>query len=128
MGIFMCYKKSKTLVEKTDFLKIYELSIDDILYRVIIPKRVANKHSFIHCKDNTIIWEQKPLIPGLAFRQAGYTMPIFRHSSDCNYITLFVIKGCPNNIIGLDDGVFSSKLNLNNKIVSVFNYRDFKKI
>ena len=128
MNIFNQFRKSKQLVEKSEFLNVYEFSIKDIIYRVIIPRKFANKHSVLHCKNNTIIWEQKPLIPGLAFRQLGDMNLIYKHTTEFDRITLFVVKGRPNSIIGLDDGVFCSKINFDNKFVNVISFREFKQL
>ncbi len=128
MNIFQQFKKSKKISYKTDFVKVYDLVTDDRKYSIIIMKKFANKHSIIHCKNDTIILEQKPLIPGLAFRQAGEMTPIFKFSLESNIINIFVIKGYPNNIIGLDDGIFRSYKHFNDKYVNVLTNNNFKKI
>ena len=94
MKIFDDFKRSKELIDETDFVKIYKLVCDEKEYKIILTKRIANKRTVIHFVDRTILWEQTPWFPRLAGRYYGDKIPIYKFT-DKPVNTIFVLKGVP---------------------------------
>ena len=55
MKIFDDFKRSKELIDETEFVKVYKLVCDEKEYRIILTKRIANKRTVIHFVDHTIL-------------------------------------------------------------------------
>lgn len=128
MKIFEQFKKSKPIAQDSEFVNVYKFALDDKEYKIIIPKKTANRHSILHCTDDYIAWEQAPLFPRLVGRSYGLRKPIYKFDTDKNYVTIFVIKGKPNGVTGLDDGIFKSVRKFDPKFINVMNYKSFKKL
>jgi len=105
MKIFECFKRSKELIDETEFVKVYKLIYGEKDYKIIITKRAANKHTVIHFINNMVCWEQIPRLFRLAGRQYGDKIPIYKFT-DKPVNTIFVLKGIPLADEGLDDGIF----------------------
>ena len=127
MTFYQNFKKSRQLVNTTDFVKAYICNYDDEEYRVIMTKRFATKNTVIHCKDNYIAWEQIPTIPRLAGRWEGERIPIYKFGDNVGN-TIFVVKGRPNGFVGLDEGIFHSANDFDKKSLNVMSIRRFKKL
>lgn len=127
MTFYQNFKKSRQLVNTTDFVKVYKCNHDDEEYRVIITKRFATKNTVIHCKDDYIAWEQIPTIPRLAGRWEGDRIPVYKFG-DKTGNTIFVVKGRPNSFVGLDEGIFHSANDFDKKSLNVMSIRRFKKL
>ena len=95
-------------------------------YEVYFTKKRANKYSIIHCKSNTIEWEQYPVLPRIRGRYAGNREPILRLSPIKECIRIVVIMGKPNSIIGLDEGVFRSVHQYDEQSINVMSQARFK--
>ena len=127
MKIFECFKRSKELIDETEFVKVYKLLCEEKEYKIIITKRVANKHTIIHFIDNTVCWEQIPRLPRLAGRQYGDKIPIYKFT-DKPVNTIFVLKGIPLADEGLDDGIFKSLKKYDENFVNCMTYKKFKEM
>lgn len=127
MKIFECFKRSKELIDETEFVKVYKLIYGEKDYKIIITKRAANKHTVIHFIDNTVCWEQIPRFPRLAGRQYGDKIPIYKFDGKI-FNTIFVIKGAPLVDRGLDDGFFRSPKKYNENFVNCMTYKRFKQM
>ncbi len=128
MKIFEAFKTSKELVKETEYLKIYKCICDDKQYKIIVTKNSANKHTIIHCIDDYIAWEQTPRLWHLAGKRYADKVPIFKFDTTDNVITLFVVKGKPNGITGLDEGIFRSANRFNDSSLNVIRYCRFKEM
>ncbi len=128
MKLFEIFKNSKQLMEETEFVRCYKCLVDDKNYKIILTKKIANKYTIIHCQDNTIFWQQIPRLVNWGGKMTGEKYPVYKFSEDKNNVVLFVIKGKPNGIIGLDEGVFCCADNFNSNFVNVMSYRKFKKL
>ncbi len=126
MKIFEQFTKTKPITMETEFVKIYKLSHNNKDYEIIIPKRTANRHSIIHCIDDYIAWEQAPLFPRLVGRIRGIKTPICKFAPKKDCATIFVIKGKPNGITGLDDGIFRSALKFDKEHINVMTLASLK--
>ena len=97
-------------------------------YEVYFTKKRANKYSLIHCKNNTIEWEQFPILPRVVGRRYGIREPIIALSPSKECIRIFVIMGRPNSIIGLDEGVFRSIHKYDENYINVMSEARFKEL
>lgn len=97
-------------------------------YEIFFTNKRANKYSIIHCQDNTIEWEQFPLLPKISGRNYGIKEPIIRLAPQKDVVRIFVIKGKPNSIIGLDEGVFRSVHRYDEKYINVMSEARFKEM
>ena len=59
-SIYRSYVAQRKLIAETEYAETYEFMHQNRIYQATLIKRRANKYSVIHCKDNSIIWEQKP--------------------------------------------------------------------
>lgn len=103
--------------------------LDGISYRVITTKKRANRLSLIRCKNKTVVWEQIPVLY-LRYNERGRgdvidSIPV---DPDKKYVTMFVIKGKPREIWGLDEGIFCSAKNFNASKINLMSEKRFKEL
>ncbi len=92
---------------ETEYLQIFDFSIDETFYRVALTKVKADKRVSIHCSNNQILWEQ--LLPN------GH-IPLSEKAVICQpsqllqnaAVSILVISGKPSIICGLDEGRIAS--------------------
>ena len=102
---------------------------EGVSYRVVITKKRANKLSIIRCVNSTILWEQIPfLYLRYNARGRGDVIDSIPVSIDKNIVTLFIIKGRPRSIWGLDDGIFRSAKRMDESYVNVMSEKKFKEL
>lgn len=127
MKLFEQFKKTKQLLDETEFVRVYKCISHNKEYRIVITKKRANFRSVIHCIDNYIAWEQVPFFfPQIVV--CGDRVPIYKFSEDKNVVTVFVVKGEPKGISGLDVGMFRSANRFDGSCVNVMSYSRFKEI
>ena len=97
-------------------------------YEIYLTKKHANKYSFIHCKNNTIEWEQFPVLPRLLGTSRGYTTPLITLTSPSNCVKIVVISGKPNCITGLDEGIFRSVHKYDENHINVMSSERFREL
>ena len=102
--------------------------VDNKKYRVFFARRRANRYSIIHCKDNTIEWEQFPILPRIAGRRYGIREPMIKLAPSKDCISIFVILGKPNSITGLDEGDFRSIHKYDECYINVMSEARFKEL
>ena len=112
----------------TDKIVLVKFTLENRNYEIYFTRKRANKYSIIHCKNNTIEWEQFPILPRIAGRMYGTREPIISLSPSKNCIKIFVVKGTPNSIIGLDEGIFASARKYDEKRINVMSEARFKEI
>ena len=102
---------------------------EGVAYRVIITRKRANKLSLIRCVNNTILWEQIPFLY-LRYNERGRgdVIDYIPVSVDKNMLTLFVIKGKPRSIWGLDEGIFCSVKHMDPSHINVMSEKKFKEL
>ena len=98
------------------------------MYQVFYTKKRANRYSIVHCNGNTISWEQFPVLPRAVGRLSGIKEPLISISPNSSVITIFVIKGKPNSIVGLDDGAFRSVHKFDKAYINVMSEARFKEL
>ena len=130
MNIFKSFKTNKKLIENLKFAKVYSCFCDEKQYKIVLTKKRANRLSIIHCVDDSIVWEQVPRFYRLAgkFPGEGDRLPIFKAKLQNNETLIFVIKGKPNGIVGIDDGIFRSIHKFDDTLTNVLTYKQFKNI
>ena len=128
MSLYELFKNQAQLLDETEFVKVYQMTLDGKCYKVVLTKRSANGHTVIHCEHNRIAWEQVPLFPRFAGRNYGDKVPIYTAIPEKTCITLFVVKGKPNGFVGLDDGVFRCADHFDEQSINVMSYPRFTKL
>ena len=113
---------------KEDKLGLLKIDYNDKKYELFISRKRANKYSIIHCKDNTIEWEQFPVLPRVAGRLHGTKEPLLRIGPTKECVRIFVVRGKPNSIIGLDEGVFCSVHKYDENKIIVMSEARFKEL
>ncbi len=126
MTLYESFRKARRPVNVTEFVKVYKCTFDGEEYDIIMTKRVATVNTVIHCSADYIAWEQVPTFPRLAGKWDGEKTPIYRFVSKPKN-TIFLIKGRPGNIIGLDDGIFRSANRFDKDFANIMRFRRFKK-
>lgn len=113
----------------SDNIRLVKFERDDKLYEIYFTKKRANKYSIIHCKNNTIEWEQFPVFPRLVgSTYSGHTTHLITLTPSNNCIRIFVISGKPNCITGLDEGVFRSVHKYDENYINVMSESRFKEL
>ena len=122
---FKDQSKSDRFMDKIGLVKFV---LEDKNYEIYFTIKRANKYSIIHCKNNTIEWEQFPVLPRIAGRIYGISEPLISLSPSKDCIRIFVVKGKPNCITGLDEGVFRSMHQYDENYINVMSEARFKEI
>lgn len=127
MSLYNLFKSAKP-INKTKFVKIYSLKENDNNYKIVVAKRRANHRTIIHCIDNQIDWEQFPLLPRIWSGRLEDRKPIYKVEKPKNETVIFIIKGNPCGVTGLDDGVFRGVKKFDQNYINVMSYKKFKNI
>ena len=94
-----------------------------------MTKKRANRLSVIRCINNTVVWEQIPLLYLLNnARGEGEAIASIPVEVSTDYVTLFVIKGKPGRIEGLDEGIFRSASKIDPSYVNLMSKKKFRNI
>ena len=112
----------------TDKMGIFKFELNGKNYEIFFPRKRANRYSIIHCKNNTIEWEQFPVMPRIAGRRYGIREPIISVAPAKEFVRIVVILGKPNSITGLDEGVFRSVHKYDEAYINVMSEARFKEI
>ncbi len=128
MKIYEQFNRTKNLITETEFVKIYQCTVDDQKYKVILTKERANQRTAIHCVDHCIGWEQRPLITRNSGYHPGEYVPVYQFSDHKDGTTLFVVRGRPRVIEGLDEGIFRCANRLTSDYVNVMSFGRFKEL
>ena len=127
--IFKQYLACKNKAVENKNKKTVSFEYDGQAYCVIMPKRRANRMSVIRCLNGMVVWEQIPLLYLLHNeRGAGEVIGSFPVAVDKKKVTLFVIKGNPGSIVGLDEGIFCSAKNFDSAYINVMSESRFKEL
>ena len=128
-NLYKCYLANRRGLTIDHSTKTVFFDHKGVTYRVIVTKKRANKLSLIRCANNTILWEQIPFLY-LRYNERGRG-DLIDHISvsvDKNMVTLFVIKGKPRSIWGLDEGIFCSANHMDPSHINVMSEKKFKKL
>ncbi len=109
-----------------DKVGLVKFETENKKYEIYFTRKRANKYSFIHCKNNTIEWEQFPVLPRIAGRRYGIREPIISIAPTKESVRIIVILGKPNSITGLDEGIFRSIHMYDEKYINVMSEARFK--
>ena len=109
-----------------DKLGLVKFEDNNQKYEIYFTRKRANKYSIIHCENNTIEWEQFPVLPRIAGRIYGKREPLIRLTPSKEYIRIFVIMGKPNSITGLDEGMFCSVHKYDEHLINVMSQERLK--
>ncbi len=112
-----------SFIDKVGLVKFED---DNKKYEIYFTRKRANRYSIIHCKNNTIEWEQFPVLPRIAGRRYGIRESIIRLAPSKECVRIVVILGKPNSITGLDEGVFRSIHKYDENYINVMSEARFK--
>ena len=68
---FVELKKASKKDWFTDKIGLVKFEHNNQNYEIYFTRKRANKYSIIHCKNNTIEWEQFPILPRIMGRHYG---------------------------------------------------------
>ena len=97
-------------------------------YEIYFTRKKANKYSTIHCVNNTVEWEQFPVISYILGGMCGRRYPIISLALTKNTVKIVVIMGKPNSICGLDEGIFRSIYGYDESYINVMSEFTFKEL
>lgn len=129
--IYDQFKISESRFPKNRFtgrVGLVKFELDGKNYEVFFARKRANKYSTVHCKNSTVEWEQFPILPRIAGRNSGKREPIISFAPDKDRVRIFIIKGKPNCITGLDEGIFRSVHRYDENYINVMSEARFKEI
>ena len=112
-------------MDKIGLIKFVE---DNKQYEVFFTRKRANRYSIIHCKNNTVEWEQLPVLPRIVGRYYGKREPIISLAPSKQSVKILVITGKPNSITGLDEGNFRSIHKYDENYINVMTKTRFKEL
>lgn len=127
--IYKLYLKNRKTAATDKSTKTVLFDHEETTYRIIITKKRASKLSLIRCVNSTVVWEQIPFLY-LRYNERGRgdiidSIPV---TIDKNSVTLFVIKGRPRSIWGLDEGIFRSAKNPDPSYITLMSEKKFKEL
>ena len=125
---FVKYEKNFKKNWFMDKIGLVKFALEDKNYEIYFTRKRANKYTIIHCKNNTIEWERFSVLPRITGNYSGKREPIISMSPSKDCIRIFVVKGKPNCITGLDEGVFRSVHQYDEKYINVMSEARFKEI
>ncbi|MBQ7379766.1 MAG: hypothetical protein IJW70_08865 [Clostridia bacterium] len=128
-NLYKAYSVNKRKSENTPKTTTVTFEQAGTAYRVIMTKKRANRLSVIRCLNNTVVWEQIPLLCLLNnARGEGEVIDSIPVAVNKEYVTLFVIQGKPGRIEGLDEGIFRSAKTLDASCINVMSEKKFREI
>ncbi|MBR2044158.1 MAG: hypothetical protein IJ946_07450 [Clostridia bacterium] len=113
---------------ETKLLDIYSISHCEKKYKIYMFKKLTNRRTVIHCEGDSLYYEQKPLFWHLAGKRYGEKIAFFKAEKEKNVETIVVIKGMPDGIVGIDDGVFASYKKYNPRKINVMIKKHFYRL
>lgn len=127
-NLYTAYLNAKQTVGESEHEKTVLVEHDGKTYRIITTKKRATRFSSIRCVNDSIVWEQMPVCAKLSGYSIGETQALWRLpvSLDKSCITVFVIRGKPNCIKGLDEGIFRSVHNFDSDCINVMSEARFR--
>lgn len=107
MTLYEAYKQTRKKIDEDEFCVLYELIYERVRFLIKEIKKKTNKKVVIHCRNNSVIWEQ--LYPA---GYAGVSVPTF--ISDCSFVEkdavcILLADGTTVGITGRDEGRFLSE-------------------
>lgn len=127
--LYKAYLNNRKNAVSDENTKSVSFEHDGQTYRVIMTQKRANRLSLIRCVARSVMWEQIPLLY-LRYNERGrgevvQNIPV---AVDKGCITVFVVKGKPKSIWGLDEGIFRSANKFDKDFVNVMSEKRFRQI
>ena len=110
---FATYGKLKKIIgdapkQNLEYFYLYNLKLNDISVNLYVSKKRATKATHIHCTESgDIMWEQFYLFGGMS-RPSREKKYVLKPQCDKTSIAIVVVRGNPQEIIGLDNGNLKS--------------------
>ena len=128
-NLYKAYSVNKRKSEKAPQTTAVTFEQSGTTYRVIMTKKRANRLSVIRCMNNMVVWEQIPLLHLLSnARGASEAIDSIPVAVSKEYVTLFVIKGRPGRIEGLDEGIFRSAGTIDSACINLMSEKKFREL
>ncbi len=105
-SLYEVYKEQRVLASEDEFCRLYELEHNGIKYRIKEVKRKASKRAVIHCRGNSVVWQQ--LYPAGITATSEVTVITDLSFVDRDHVCLLIIDGSTVGITGQDEGAFLS--------------------
>ena len=106
LSVYGHYKKYGRCIEKNESYKTVVFEAKGQKYKIYVSNQSANRATRIFCRGNgTVVWEQQYAV-GISpkIERSVLVKPM----RDPNEIVMVIIKGKPDLIGGLDEGIFRS--------------------
>ena len=106
-NIFEAFCLGKKKISEDEYKTVYEFSYGGKRVNLTKTKlRADKKHTVIHCKTSSILWEKQTPVGTHVERE--YCEFSFSHAEDADTLYICVISGKPECIKNLDEGMFVS--------------------
>ena len=106
MSIYNYFRKFGKKIDDTDHYNSFSFTMNSQKFIVHYTKNTANKFTEIDCKQDSVSWKQTH--PVGHHRNSFSITPIIKPKRSKDEIVIVVIKGKPDVIVGLDEGIFVS--------------------
>lgn len=134
------FSDTAVLKKENALIRTYEVEYEGKSYVIYETRRRATKNSVIECRKNgTVYWVQYQNAVGVKVKGAVKTikkkknddttkleMPLIKSAPKEDRLELLLIRGRPESIQGLDEGVFASASNLRPGVLTVLNEAQMK--
>lgn len=106
LSVYGHYKKYGRCIEKNETCKTVVFEVRGQRYKVYISNQSANRATRIFCRNNgTVVWEQQYAV-GISPKIERTVL--VKPEREKDEIAMVIIKGKPDLIGGLDEGIFRS--------------------
>ena len=106
LSVYGHYKKHGMRESYSDFMDVVRFCVGEARYVVYVTKKAATKATHIHCRGNSVVWEQ--LYPVTIHSPASIVEHLINPTGQKGETVIVLIKGKPGIITGLDEGMFVS--------------------
>lgn len=107
MSFYDTFKTKRKLICSDEYTRTYSFEYKGREVILRKTRKKANRNTVIHCRGNSVTWEQITSI-SIHTSESEYFSSEIDKTIDNEAVYLFVISGRPNHIKGLDEGIFVS--------------------
>ena len=106
LSVYGHYKKYGSCIEKNETCKTVTFEVRGQRYKIYISNQRANRATRIFCRNNgTVVWEQQYAV---GISPTVERTVLVKPEREKDEIVMVIIKGKPDLISGLDEGIFRS--------------------
>ena len=111
-----------------DKIGLAKFECDNKKYEIFYPRKRANRYTVIHCRGNTVEWEQFSVFSGIFGRSYSKREPIISLGPTKECVRIIVVMGKPKRITGLNEGKFRSADKYDEDYINVMPWQSFKNL